>query len=198
MRTEWIDRIALPYGTGSMLYPTRDGIAAAAIDVPFAPAPAPTWWAHHAGCAWAAAWLTVRGRAMLGPRELAGTAAWHGQLSNLGGPQRIIHTPDLVGIVPGHRPAAIEVELKRKTKRRLRAILALHARWVATGQSGACVYVCANRDIHDLVIEQAAHAGLTQNTGTLRVEMLDTIKQLALELPAGVLRGTPPARSVTP
>jgi hypothetical protein len=133
---------------------------------------------------------------MLGPRELAGKAAWHGQLTNLGGPQRITHTPDLVGIVPGHRPAAIEVELKRKTKRRLRAILALHAGWIATGQSGACVYVCANPDIRDLVIEHAAHAGLTQNTGTLRVELLDTIKQLALEPPPGVPRGTRPARSV--
>lgn len=196
MRAEWIDRIALPYGQGSMLFPTREGIAAAAMDLPFAAAPSPTWWAHHAGCAWTAAWLSVRGRAMLGPRELASKPGWHGALTDLPGPRRVMHTPDLVGTVPGHRPAAIEVELKRKTKARLRAILALHARWIAIGQSGACVYVCANTDIRELVVNDAAQAGLTQDAGTLRVEMLDTIKQLAAQPRPSVLRGTPAVRSL--
>ena len=91
-----------------------------------------------------------------------------------------MHRPDLVGVVPGRRPAAIEVELARKSKARLRAILGLHARWIATGRSGACVYVCGNDKIRELVVSQAALAGLHPQDGGLRVELLDTIKQLAL------------------
>ena len=92
--------------------------------------------------------------------------------------------------VPGRRPAAIEVELARKSKARLRAILGLHSRWIASGKTGACVYICGNADVHKLVIAQAKHVGLRTSDGSLRVEMLDTIKELVREQSAAVPRGT--------
>ena len=125
VREGWIERVALPRGDGSLIYATLEGVQVAAVDVAATPAPAPTWWAHLAACAWAAAWLTIRGRAMLGPRELAADQTWHGQLTGLPGRRLVTHVPDLVGIVPGQRPATVEVELTRKTKTRLRAILGL-------------------------------------------------------------------------
>ena len=102
----------------------------------------------------------------------------------------MVHRPDLVGVVPGRLPAAIEVELTRKSKARLRAILGLHASWIATGRSGACVYVCGNTDVLDLVVAQAEQVGLDVANGSLRVELLDTIRALALGQPDGVPRGT--------
>ena len=149
--------------------------------VPVSPAPTPTpfWWAHLVGCAWVAAWLTVRGREMLAPRELLLDASWRGELIS-GGQRPVVHRPDLIGVVPGRRPAAIEVELARKAKGRLRAILSLHASWIASARSGACVYVCRDDPVRELVVAQAKQVGLHVANGTLRVELLETIKQLAL------------------
>jgi hypothetical protein len=127
-----------------------------------------------------AAWLTARGREMLGPRELLVDDSWSGELIGLAGPRRTMHRPDLVGVVPSRRPAAIEVELRRKSNSRLPAILNLHARWIATGRSGACVYVCGDAVMRELVISQAEIAGLTLEDGGLRIELLETIKQLAI------------------
>jgi hypothetical protein len=102
----------------------------------------------------------------------------------------VVHRPGLVGVVPGRRPAAVEVELQRKSKARLRAILKLHARWIAAGQSGACVYVCGDEGIRDFVLGQAALVGLDPDSGSLRIELLETIKQVALEASEAVPRGT--------
>ena len=94
-------------------------------------------------------------------------------------------------MVPGRRPAAIEVELARKSKVRLRAILALHARWIVeAGRSGACVYVCGDNAIRELVVSQPALAGLRAEDGGLRVELLDTIKELALAASADAVAET--------
>jgi hypothetical protein len=179
-RAGWVERAALPRGDGSLLFASRLGVQVAKVRAPSAPDPGPTWWAHLSGCAWVAAWLTARGRQMLGPRELLIDDSWSGELSGLAGPRRTMHRPDLVGVVPGRRPAAIEVELTRKSKPRLRAILGLHARWIATGRSGACVYVCGDAAMRELVISQAALAGLSLEDGGLRIELLETIKQLAI------------------
>jgi len=179
-RVGWVARAALPRGGGSLLFATRLGVQMAGLPVSPAPEPAPTWWAHMAGCAWVAAWLTARGREMLGPRELLVDDSWRGELNGVSTPRRAVHRPDLVGVVPSRRPAAIEVELARKSKARLRAILSLHARWIATGRSGACVYVCGDEAMRELVISQAALAGLRLEDRSLRVELLETVKELAL------------------
>ena len=179
-RAGWVARAALPRGEGSLLFATKLGVQVAEVRAPAAPDPGPTWWAHLSGCAWVAAWLTARGREMLGPRELLIDDSWSGELSGLAGPRRTMHRPDLIGVVPTRRPAAIEVELRRKSKPRLRAILDLHARWIATGRSGACVYVCGDAAMRELVTSQAALAGLSLEDGGLRIELLETIKQLAI------------------
>ncbi len=129
-RVGWVARAAMRHGGGWLLFATRLGVHVAVVPVPPAPEPAPTWWAHLAGCAWVAAWLTARGREILGPRELLVDDSWRGELNGVSTPRRAVHRPDLVGVVPSRRPAAIEVELARKSKARLRAILSLHARWI--------------------------------------------------------------------
>jgi hypothetical protein len=189
-RRGWLARASLRRGDGSLLFATRTGVHVASVPVPEAPSPAPTWWSHLAACAWVAAWLTARQREMLGPRELLVHDCWSGELRGLSGPRELVHRPDLVGIVPGRRPAAIEVELKRKSKARLRAILNLHARWIAAGQSGAVVYVCGDEGIRRSLVAQAAQVGLGSDSGSLRVELLDAIKRFALEAFDGVPRGT--------
>jgi hypothetical protein len=196
-REGWIDRVSRPLGKGSLFFATKLGVRVAGIDVPPALTPAPIWWDHHDASAWVAAWLTVRGRGLVGPRELIADESWQGEVKAAPGARRLIHTPDLVGIVPGHRPAAIEVELARKSKARLRAIMALHTCWIASGKTGACVYICGNKDVHKLVIAQAQHAGLRISDGSLRVEMLETIKQLVREESSSVPRGTRLARVAT-
>jgi hypothetical protein len=196
-RERWIDRVARPQGDGSLIFATRQGVQVAGVDVPPAPAPAPIWWDHMAASAWVAAWLTVRGREMVGPRELIADQSWQGQVKAAPGSRRLVHTPDLVGIVPGRRPAAIEVELTRKSKARLRAILGLYSRWIASGKLGACVYVCGNEDVRKLVITQAEHIGLRAADGSLRVEMLETVKELVRDEARTVPRGTCLAKGPT-
>jgi len=120
------------------------------------------------------------------------------------GSRRLVHTPDLVGIVPGRRPAAIEVELARKSKARLRAILGLHLRWIASGKTGACVYICGKIDVYKLVVAQAEQVGLRATDGSLRatdgslrVEMLETVKELVRVEARPVPRGTRLAKAPT-
>ena len=44
------------------------------------------------------------------------------------------------------------------------------------------------------MVTQAEQVGLRERDGSLRVEMLDAIKELVRDEAAGVPRGTPPAR----
>jgi hypothetical protein len=196
-REHWIGRVARSHGAGSLLFATRQGVRVAGVDVPPAPAPAPIWWDHLAASAWVAAWLTVRGRDLVGPRELIADRSWQGAVKASPGSRRLVHTPDLVGIVPGRRPAAIEVELARKSKARLRAILALHYRWIASGKTGACVYVCGTIDVHKLVVAEAEQVGQRLVDGSLRVEMLDTVRELVRIEARAVARGTRLAKGLT-
>jgi hypothetical protein len=75
----------------------------------------------------------------------------------------------------------IEVELTEKSSARLPAVLKLHAEWVATGKSAGVIYVCASDDIARRVTTQGEHAGLSVARETMRVELLDTIQQQAIE-----------------
>jgi len=174
----------MPRGQGSLIFATRLGVQVSGVAAAPAAAPGPTWWRHLGACAWVAAWLSVRGREMLAPRELLLDDSWRGELRGPPG-KWLVHRPDLVGVVPGRRPAAIEVELTRKSKARLQAILSLHASWIATGRSGACVYICRDESLRALVVAQASQVGLHVVNGSLRVELLEAIKQLALEARSG-------------
>ena len=69
-REGWLERVPMLRGEGSLFFATRNGVRMLGVPLIGCATPAPTWWAHDVACAWTAAWLTVRGRAFLGPREL--------------------------------------------------------------------------------------------------------------------------------
>ena len=73
----------------------------------------------------------------------------------------------------------VEVELASKSRARLRAILALHATWIAAGKTGAVIYVCGPQRLTDRVRAHAAHVGLSPERKTLRVELLGTVRAAA-------------------
>ena len=183
----WAARCPTTKGSGSLLYATPAGIrVVAAAAVPLAGPPAPTSWAHCRACAWTAAWLSARGRELRGPRELLADDFWRGELTwrDRGGTHRRAHRPDLAGGLRGAALMPIEVELTRKSKARLRSVLALHAAWIAAGKTGAVLYVCGSRSLADRVRAQGAEVGLSpvagQHRKTLRVELLEEIREHAL------------------
>jgi hypothetical protein len=181
-REGWLERHPMTRGQGSLFIATRTGVAVLGISVRAAGPPAPTWWAHHCGCAWAAAWLTARGRELLGGRELLEAPAWSGEIRwhDHKGYHRSGHRPDLVVLRNGGR-IAVEVELAQKSAERLKAIIGLHARWRAARATGGVIYICADEDGCDRIRTIAERTGLlAMRGGGLRVELLDTIRAQAL------------------
>ncbi len=155
------------------------GVRAAAVER----VPSPVWWAHLEACAWTAAWLTARSRQMVGPREMLIQDSWRGELRfRERGETRVRgHRPDLAGRLPGGEVLPFEVELTEKSSARLQAVLKLHAAWVANGKSSAVIYICANNDISERVIAAGERAGLSVDRGTLRAELVSTIRSEAVE-----------------
>ena len=66
----WLERVPVVRGEGSLFFATRTGVRVLALPLIACTTRAPTWWSHQIACAWTAAWLKVRGRDFLGPREL--------------------------------------------------------------------------------------------------------------------------------
>ena len=184
IRAGYIDRTTTTHGGESLQFATRHGVKMTELDTAHvALPPAPTTWSHHAACAWTAAWLTVRGRTMLGPRELLTSDDWLAEVQWLErhGVRRRGHRPDLVGGVGVGGPLLpIEVELAVKSTRRLRAILALHAEWITAGKARAVIYVCATGHVAERVAHEARGVGLSSEQTTLRIELLDTIRGAAI------------------
>ena len=121
-REGWLARYPMRHGDGCLFVATRVGVAVAGVPVRAPGEPAPTWWAHHCGVAWMAAWLTVRGREFKGGRELLEYETWSGEISwqDHKGFHDSKHRPDVVGFRIDGRPIAIEVELAPKSIERLR------------------------------------------------------------------------------
>jgi hypothetical protein len=170
-------------GGGSLLYATRSGVeASGGFAPPLLAEPAPSTWAHLEACAWTAAWLTARGRHVVGTRELLFEDAWRGELEWLerDGLRRRAHRPDLAAALTADGPLLpIEVELASKSLTRLRAILALHAGWIAARKTAAVIYVCGPVKLADRIQREAAAFGLSPDRKTLRVELLDTVRAAA-------------------
>ena len=145
-RERWLCRYPMKRGGGSLFVATRRGVGLTGVEATAAVAPAATWWARLSACAWVAAWLTIRGRELQGPREVLADPYWTGTLRwhDRNGYHRVGHRPGLAWLADGQR-AAIEVELAQKSLARLRAILDLHARWRAAGKSAGVIYVCADQ-----------------------------------------------------
>ena len=177
-REGWLERYPTLRGHGSLLVATSLGVRMTGVAVAPARPPAPTWWAHLHACGWVAAWLTVRGRVMQGCREVDEDPSWRGDVRwhDGKGAHRSGHRPDLAVILEGVR-FGVEVELARKSVERLRAIVGLHARWRAAGQTGGVIYVCADEAGAERVREIAGGRGLsTDRGGGLRVELLERIE----------------------
>jgi hypothetical protein len=175
----WLARCPMTRGEGSLFPATRTGVRAAALPLTAARPPAPTWWAHDSGCAWAAAWLTVRGRPFLGPRELLEIPGWSGDLSwfERHDFKTSRHRPDLVAMRGGAH-FAVEVELAPKSKARLKAILQVHHAWAIKRKVHAVIYICGDQEgcrrIHGVAYDDALIA--REGSRWLRIEALDTIK----------------------
>ena len=181
-REGWVVRYPMLRGQGSLLVASGLGVRMAQVAVSPARAPAPTWWAHLRACGWVAAWLTVRGRVMQGCREVEADRSWRGDLRwhDSKGAHRSGHRPDLGVVLEGVR-FGVEVELARKSVERLAAIVGLHARWRAAGQTGGVIYVCADQAGAERVRDIAAGRGMsTGRGGGLRVELLEMIEREAL------------------
>jgi hypothetical protein len=119
---------------------------------------------------------------MRGPRELLLDDAWRGEVqwTEHGELRRRAHRPDLAGGLAGGPLLPIEVELAGKSTARLRAVLALHASWIAAGKTAAVVYVCGSRQLADRVGAVASEVGLDAERRTLRVELLETVRRQAI------------------
>ena len=146
-------------GEGSLVYASRTGVQRAGVTAAAVEQrPAPVTWPHCEACAWTAAWLTARGRGMVGPRELLVRTDWRGELRfrERGELRRRGHRPDLVGRLPDGQLLPIEVELSEKSSARLKAVLELHAEWISAGKSAAVIYVCGDEEIAERVLADGA------------------------------------------
>ena len=180
----WLETCSRTHGEGSLVYASRagvrfSGVTAAAVEK----RPSPVSWPHCEACAWTAAWLTARGRGMVGPREMLVRTDWRGELRwhERGELRRRGHRPDLAGRLPDGQLLPIEVELTEKSSARLKAVLELHSEWIAAGKSGAVIYVCGDEEIAERVLADGAQVGLSVDRGTMRIELIATIQREAVE-----------------
>ena len=182
-REGWTEACSMTRGQGSLYFATRTGTEMARLDAtPVVRTPAPMTWAHHEACAWTAAWLTVRGRRVVGGRQLLADDRWRGEVHWLehGGVRRRGHRPDLAaGLRAGGPLLPIEVELATKSSARLRAILGLYSGWITSGKTTAVIYICQSELVAEHIRAQGARVGVAAARKTLRVEMLDRIRDAA-------------------
>jgi hypothetical protein len=175
-----VDRVAMRRGDGSLIVLTRRG----AVEAGYPPGRAlrslaPTTWAHSSACAWASAWLELRGHTWWSEREIAQDPFWRRDVryQDRRGSVAVTHRPDL-GVRVAGRPGAIEVELQRKVRARLVAILAMyaHASGGEDAALGGVLYVTARQDVADAVKRAAADAGLRAPALSFRT-LADVIAQ---------------------
>lgn len=173
-------RYPMMRGNGSLLAATGSGIRVAELELTPGPRPTPTLWAHDCASAWTAAWLTVRDADWRGPRELLGDPSISGQLEwqTGGGWRRSTHRPDLTLAIDSGQ-VVVEVELQRKSTRRLTAILGLYGSWIATSRIAGVVYICATQRLAARVQELGPQAGIPSSA--LRLELLDKVRAQAIE-----------------
>jgi hypothetical protein len=175
-------------GEGSLIWATRPGIRRSGIKaVAINGAPEPNSWAHYDASAWTCAWLTVRGRQMMAPREMLLRPEWRGQVEwrEHYEPRKRGHRPDLAVRLADGGVLPMEVELTDKSPARLKAVLVLHRQWVLSGLSSGVIYVCANEPLAERVRIAGEDVKLSIERGTFRIELLDTIKQQALDVRGG-------------
>ncbi len=184
----WLASCERVRGEGSLIWATRAGVRWSGIKAaPINSDPEPNSWAHHDASAWTAAWLKVRGRQMIAPREMLLQPEWRGQVQwrEHYEPRKRGHRPDLAVRLADGGVLPMEVELTDKSPARLKAVLTLHRQWVLSGLSSGVIYICANQHLAERVQTTGEDAKLSIERGTFRIELLDTIKQQAVEVRGG-------------
>jgi len=156
--------VRMTRGDGSLVVLTAAGAARARYPASWAPrSVAPSTWAHASACAWVSAWLQLRGHHWWSEREIAEDAFWRRDVRyrDRRGTARVTHRADL-GLQIAGRPAAIEVELQRKTRARLIGILSMYAEHTDGDDAPlyGVLYVCDRADVADAVRRAAIDAGL--------------------------------------
>jgi hypothetical protein len=166
-----ITRTPMRRGDGTLVLVTRAGALEAGCPPRRAPrAPGPNTWAHASGCAWASAWLELRGRAWVSEREIVEDDLWRYDLryQDHRGTVRVTHRPDLIAQT-GSGPVAIEVELQRKTFARLHGICSMYTELTEPdGPLAGVIYICDRADVTDLVTRAADDVGLAAPALSMR------------------------------
>jgi len=158
--------VRMTQGDGSLFIATAAG--AARVGYPASRAVrsiGPSNWAHATVCSWVSTWLQLRGHSWWSDREIAGDAFWQRSVRyrDHRGTARVPHRPDLaVELTAG--PAAIEVEVQRKPRARLLAILRMYAESIGEDDDplAGLLYVCDRIDIAEAVRRAAWDAGLAE------------------------------------
>ena len=169
----WAERAAETHGAGSLIYATRAGVAMTGVHRgTLATAPAPTTWAHCEACAWTAAWLTVRGRTMVGPRELLASDEWLAEVQWIErhGVAASWASPDLIGGAGAGRAAAADRGRAGRANRPTAAGDPRHCtrRGSRPARARAVIYICATDKLAERVTREARGVGLSAEHTTLR------------------------------
>jgi hypothetical protein len=134
----------------------------------------------------------LRGHHWWSEREILEDAFWRRDVRfrDRRGTARMTHRPDL-GLQIAGRPAAIEVELQRKTRARLIGILSMYTEHSDGDQAPlyGVLYVCDRSDVADAVRRAAIDAGLHAPALSFR-----TLQEVVAQTRAAVPRHEPAGR----
>ena len=170
--------VRMTQGDGSLFVATAAGAARVGYPASWAVRSiGPSNWAHATACAWVSTWLQLRGHSWWSDREIAGDVCWQRTVSyrDHRGTARVPHRPDLaVELAAG--PAAIEVEVQRKSRARLLAILRMYADSIDDDDDplAGLLYACDRVDIAEAVGRVAWDAGLAEGP-TLSIRTRDEV-----------------------
>ncbi len=93
-----VERVAMRRGHGVLVVASSRGAIEAGYLASWAPRSiGPSTWAHACGCAWASAWLELRGRAWWSERQVKDSDFWRREATyrDRRGTARVTHRPDL-------------------------------------------------------------------------------------------------------
>ena len=158
--------VCMTQGDGSLFVATAAGAARVGYPASWAVRSiGPSNWAHARACAWVSAWLQLRGALLVErPRDRRGRVLATDRA--LLRPSRDSTSSASPGSRGGahRRPAAIEVEVQRKPRARLLAILSMYADSIDEDDDplAGLLYVCDRVDIAEAVRRAAWDAGLAE------------------------------------
>jgi hypothetical protein len=164
---------------GALLHATPLGVQFAGVEAaPLRTPPRAVTWPHLEACAQMAAYLTIRGREMIAPRELLVDDRWVGELewTERGESRGRRHRPDFVATAEGGRSMAIEIELQAKTPERLRAVLGMYLEWLGDGRLDSVLYVVGGERERRQLMREAPTIGLDLAGGRFGVQPLGEVQ----------------------